>query len=57
MDQTDQTSYTFRRAAGVKFDELRSITDKFGAIDKKKAEDIGFERRPATPGWNRRPTS
>jgi glutamate dehydrogenase len=43
-DQTDQTSYTFRRAAGVKFDELRTITDKFGAIDKKKAEDIGFER-------------
>ena len=43
-DQTDQTSYTFRRASGVKFDELRSITDKFGAIDKKKAEDIGFER-------------
>ncbi len=43
-DQTDQTSYTFRRASGVKFDELRTITDKFGAIDKKKAEDIGFER-------------
>ena len=43
-DQTDQTSYTFRRASGVKFDELRSITDKFGAIDKQKAANIGFEK-------------
>jgi glutamate dehydrogenase len=42
-DQADQTSYTFRRPSGANFDELRGITDKFGAIDKQKAKDLGFE--------------
>ena len=45
-DQADQTSYTFRRASGVNFDELIGITDKFGAIDKAKAKGIGFEMLP-----------
>ena len=42
-DQADQTSYTFRRASGVNFEELIGVTDKFGAIDKTKAKNIGFE--------------
>jgi glutamate dehydrogenase len=45
-DQTDKASYTFRRDAGVDFDELLGITDKFGTIDKQKAKDLGFERLP-----------
>jgi glutamate dehydrogenase (NAD(P)+) len=45
-DQGDQTSYTFRRPSGVNFEELLGITDKFGAIDKQKAKDAGFEVLP-----------
>ena len=45
-DQADQTSYTFRRPSGVDFDELRGMTDKFGAIDKTRAKEAGFEVLP-----------
>ncbi len=42
-DQKDQTSYTYRKNSGVSFDELMSITDRFGGIDKGKAKDLGYE--------------
>jgi len=42
-DQTDQTSYTFKRMSGVDLQELLKITDKFGGIDKTKAKDLGYE--------------
>ncbi|MFA7289709.1 MAG: Glu/Leu/Phe/Val dehydrogenase [Melioribacteraceae bacterium] len=42
-DQEDQTSYTFKKADGVDLDVLRSITNKFGGIDKDKAKEIGYE--------------
>ena len=45
-DQTDQTSYTFRRESGVDPDELMGITDKFGTIDKAKARKAGYEILP-----------
>ncbi|MEW6367969.1 MAG: Glu/Leu/Phe/Val dehydrogenase [Acidobacteriota bacterium] len=45
-DQKDQTSYTFRRESGVDPDELVSITDKFGSIDKEKARAGGYEILP-----------
>jgi glutamate dehydrogenase (NAD(P)+) len=45
-DATDQKSYTFRRISGVNFDELLGITDKFGTIDKTKAQGLGFEQLP-----------
>jgi glutamate dehydrogenase len=45
-DQADQTSYTFRRASGIDFQELMGITDKFGSIDKTRAKGIGFELLP-----------
>ncbi len=45
-DQADQTSYTFRRESGVDPDELMSITDKFGTIDKAKARKAGYEILP-----------
>jgi glutamate dehydrogenase (NAD(P)+) len=42
-NQGDQTSYTFRRKDGIDLDTLKSITDQFGGIDKRKARDLGFE--------------
>jgi glutamate dehydrogenase len=45
-DQTDQASYTYRRKTGVNLDELLAITDRFGGIDKAKAESLGYERLP-----------
>ena len=41
-DQADQTSYTFKRESGLDMDELAQITDKFGAIDKDKAKELGY---------------
>lgn len=45
-DQKDQTSYTFKKTAGVSLKELWSITDKFGGIDKVKAKGLGYEVLP-----------
>lgn len=45
-DQGDQVSYTYRKASGVKIDELLAVTDRFGGIDKAKAEAMGYERLP-----------
>jgi len=45
-DQTDQTSYSFRRTEGIDLDELLKITDRFGGIDKAKAADLGYEVLP-----------
>jgi glutamate dehydrogenase len=45
-DQTDQASYTYRRKNGVNLEELLAITDRFGGIDKAKAESLGYERLP-----------
>lgn len=45
-DQKDQTSYAFKRNSGVDLQELRSITDKFGGIEKEKATQKGYEVLP-----------
>lgn len=45
-DQEDQTSYTFLKLSGVDADELLSITDRFGGIDKAKARGLGYEVLP-----------
>ncbi len=42
-DQNDQKSYTFVRKSGINCDELLSITDRFGGIDKGKARQLGYE--------------
>lgn len=42
-NQEDQTAYAFRKQEGIKFDELLSITNLFGEIDKTKAQDLGYE--------------
>jgi glutamate dehydrogenase len=45
-NQEDNNSYTFRKKDGINYEELISITDKFGSIDKIKAEDLGYEILP-----------
>ena len=45
-DQADQCSYTYRKTEGVVLDELLSIADRFGGIDKNKALNLGYERLP-----------
>jgi glutamate dehydrogenase (NAD(P)+) len=45
-DQADQTSYSFRKESGVDADELVSIADRFGGIDKAKAKALGYEVLP-----------
>jgi len=45
-DQTEQTSYTFRKLDGVDLEFLRSITDRFGGIDKNRAKEAGYEVLP-----------
>ena len=42
-DQADQKAYAFRRKDGIDIDELLSVTDKFGGIDKQKAADLGYD--------------
>ena len=45
-DQGDQTSYTYRKKDGVDINQLLEITDRFGGIDKSKAEGLGYEHLP-----------
>jgi glutamate dehydrogenase len=45
-DQNEQKSNTFRKKAGINLNELRPITDRFGGIDKTKAQKIGYEILP-----------
>jgi glutamate dehydrogenase (NAD(P)+) len=46
-DNDDQTSYTYRKADGIDTDFLLSITNRFGTINKQKAEAAGYERLDA----------
>ncbi len=42
-DNTDKKSYSFRKIDGIDLNELLSITDTFGGIDKEKAKKLGYE--------------
>lgn len=42
-DEADQAAYSFRRANGIDLSELRTMTDRFGGIDKARAEQAGYE--------------
>ena len=44
--QADKTAYTFRKKTGCDIDELVSIKDSFGSIDKEKALALGYEVLP-----------
>ncbi len=46
-DQQDETSYTYYKKDGIDLDELLAITDRFGGIDKGKAQDLGLQLLPA----------
>lgn len=39
----DKKSYTYRKLSGITYPELIKITNKFGEIDKEKAQEMGFE--------------
>jgi glutamate dehydrogenase len=45
-NQEDNSSYTFKKESGVLLEELRSITDCFGGINKVKASELGYEILP-----------
>jgi glutamate dehydrogenase len=45
-DQKDHTSYCYRNKSGINFDELYSITDRFGEINKGRASELGYEVLP-----------
>ena len=45
-DQRDRESYAYYRADGIDLEELRSITDDFGGIDRTRAADLGYEVLP-----------
>jgi glutamate dehydrogenase (NAD(P)+) len=45
-DQADSCSYTFLRESGVDLEELRGISDRFGGIDKTRAEAAGYTVLP-----------
>ncbi|MBD3366746.1 MAG: glutamate dehydrogenase [Candidatus Eisenbacteria bacterium] len=42
-DQNDQCAYAFRKPEGIDLEELRSITDRFGGINRAEAESKGYE--------------
>jgi glutamate dehydrogenase len=45
-DQGDATSYTYRKLDGCDINQLVSIKNSFGSIDKNKAKDLGYEILP-----------
>lgn len=45
-NQEDRTTYAFSKQDGIDFDELLSITNLFGEIDKVKAQELGYECLP-----------
>ncbi len=45
-DQNDKKSYSFKKNDGINLEEIRSITDSFGGVDKNKAQDLGYEILP-----------
>ena len=44
-DQKDGSAYSYYKKEGINLEELRKITDRFGSIDKQKAEKLGYERK------------
>jgi glutamate dehydrogenase len=47
-DHKDNTTYTFTKKGGIQLDELLSITNSFGEIDKSKAKELGYEALPGS---------
>ncbi|MGD9547584.1 MAG: Glu/Leu/Phe/Val dehydrogenase [Candidatus Krumholzibacteriia bacterium] len=45
-DQAEQTTFAFYRPEGVDLAQLKTMTDRFGGIDKAKAKAAGYEVLP-----------
>jgi glutamate dehydrogenase (NAD(P)+) len=45
-DQKDSTSYAYKKESGIEVERLSGITDKFGGIDREKAQNMGYEVLP-----------
>jgi len=45
-DQKDSCAYSYYKGKGIDLEELVKITDRFGTVDKEKAENLGYECRP-----------
>ena len=45
-DQNDQTTYAFFKQDGIDLKELRKITNRFGTVDKSRAEGLGYKVLP-----------
>lgn len=45
-DPADNKTFCCRKRSGIIFDEIFSITDPWGTIDRKKAQELGYEILP-----------
>jgi len=45
-DQKDGCAYSYHKEKGINLEELVKITDRFGTVDKKKAESLGYKCSP-----------
>lgn len=45
-DNNDKKSYTFRNLNGIDIEQMATIKDSFGTIDKNKAQELGCEILP-----------
>lgn len=43
-DQEEKCPFSYYREGGIDLKELRGITDRFGTVDKDKAEKLGYQR-------------
>ncbi len=45
-DPADNRTFCCRKKSGIRFDELKSISDPFGTINRIRAQDLGYEILP-----------
>ncbi len=45
-DQKDGCAYSYHKEKGINLEELFKITDRFGTVDKEKAESLGYNCSP-----------
>jgi glutamate dehydrogenase (NAD(P)+) len=45
-NRTDNSAYAYTKKDGLDFEQLKSITDQFGEIDKEKAIALGYDCLP-----------